>query len=496
MILHTLSHREILNATRGLGRSAHHRLHHIRRRRLWQRLVAAVTLWVPAAAVLAQAPSGSPGVADIVARYGLRAVEPASPAADFKLPNLAGGETALSDFAGRWVILTFWATWCGPCRSEMPSMERLHRQKGESGVVILGVSIDSNRKPLGPFVEKYGLTFPNLWDSQGKAARLYNASSIPLSYLIDPRGRIVGISRGARDWTALTPMIDAMLAAIPPTEGAVGDTVFAQQDAPVDLPQVLHPPTADIVLSKKVLAPGESFFVDVRLQWSGNFEEYLPHPPELFLPEGISEERMTASTSSRDGRNRITYRVDLKAEKPGTFALDPVELRYTPRFESVPVASRLTGPTVEVLPSAFDRLSAGTLAATVGGLAALGLVAFWWIRRRGAAEVPAPADGRYEHLSRCYDKAKGFRLQGDGASFVTALGEIAVELSPGCSDTWSDLLERVRYGGQVPPAEELDRLQRGIERRLAQLKPESAKKARAALKLKADVPQPGAPKNL
>ena len=481
MILNTLNQRETSIPTFGTPPVARHL-----RRLPWQHVAAAVALLIPSVSAMAQPTGGRSGIADIVARYGLRAVEPASPAADFELPNLAGGETALSDYAGHWVVLTFWATWCGPCRSEMPSMERLHRQRADNGVVILGVSIDSKRAPIQPFLDQYDLTFPNLWDSRGKAARLYNATSIPLSYLIDPRGRIVGISRGARDWTALTPMIDAMLAAAPPGEGAAEETVFAQLDAPVDLSQVLDPPTADLVLSKKILAPGESFFVDVRLQWSGNFEEYLPHPPQLFLPEGISEERMTASTSSRDGRNRITYRVDLKAEKPGTFALDPVELRYTPRFESVPVASRLTGPTVEVKPSALSRLSPGILAATAGGLMALGLATFLWMRRRAGAAAAAPGSDCYDRLSLCYDKAKARRLQGDGAGFVTALGEIALELSPDCSDTWSDLLERVRYGAQVPPAEELDRLQRGIERRLAQLKPESEKAARAGLKLRTD----------
>ena len=478
MILNTLKKRE--------GQAGSHDVkarRPIDRRRSWPVLAAAATLLLPAFAADGQPATG---VADIIARYGLRAVQPASAAADFTLPNLEGGETSLSDFAGQWVVLTFWATWCGPCRSEMPSMERLHRQRSGSGVVILGVSIDSQQQLVKPFVEQNGLTFPNLWDSQGKAARLYNASSIPLSYLIDPRGRIVGISRGARDWTALTPMVDAVVAAMPPSQGSAPGEAFASRQEPVELPQVLNPPTADLVLSKKTLAPGEEFFLDVRLQWSGNFEEYLPHPPEVFLPEGISEERITASTSSQDGRNRITYRVGLKAEKPGSFALDPVELRYTPRFESVPVATRLTGPTVEVEPPILSRLWVVWWAA-IGGLAVLGLAAFlWWWRRRTQPASPALADGPYDRLSRLYDEARARRLQGDGAAFVTALGEIAVELCPETAETWSDLLERVRYGGQVPPTEELDRLQRGIERRLAQLKPQAEKKARAALKLRTD----------
>ncbi|MCH9652054.1 MAG: TlpA family protein disulfide reductase [Deltaproteobacteria bacterium] len=447
-------------------------------------LAPLAVLLVAASQVLAQ----QPDVGEIVSRYGLRPVSPPSPAANFSLPDLSGGQGALSDYQGNWVLLTFWATWCGPCRTEMPSLEEVHRQRADSGLTVLGVSIDSDRAPVAPFVDNMGLTFPMLWDSKGQMASAYRATSIPLSYLIDPQGRIVGVSRGARNWTALLPMIDAMIAT-QPVDGSTPppEPVYAQDDGPVDLPSVLDPPTAEIVLSEPHPQPGKGFFLEVQLQWAGNFEEYLPHPPEVFLPEGITPGRMTAASSSRDGSNLVTYRLALEASSPGSYALDPVELRYTPRFESVPVASRLTGPTVEVRPLRVMGAKALALTLGGGGLGAIALLALLWFRRRRAIPSGSSDDPHYENLRSRFEQARAHRLKGEGPAYATALGLLELELGPESESQGAALqqmVEQARYGGRVPPNEEMTRLERRIERRLAELRPDPRKTERQALRLR------------
>jgi peroxiredoxin len=440
------------------------------------------------------APGASDDLAGLVRRYGLQPVTPPSPATNFTLPSPGGARVSLSDYQGNWVLLTFWATWCGPCRSEMPSLEILHRQRSGAGLTVLGVSVDSELAGVEPFVEQLGLTFPNLWDEAGRVGAAYRASSIPLSYLVDPVGRLVAVSRGARDWSRLTPLIDGLLELEPPGGGAQPTYRTA---GPVELPQVLEPPTAEIALSEDSPEVGAPFSLEVRLRWAGTFEEYLPLPPQVELPEGVEQEGVTASTSSRDGSNLVTYRVTLRAREPGRFALDPVELRYTPRGESAPVASRLAGPTVEVVPATVLGMTPGSLALGGGAVALAALVGTGLVFRRRRAQTAAGPreESRWSELRRRLDEARGLRLRGDGRGAWLALAALEDELEKlekleeeapsggGADPARAARLEEMRYGGSPPPVEELHHLERRVERRLGALAPDPERAGREALRL-------------
>ena len=438
---------------------------------------------------------------DLFARHGIRPIQPASPASNFTLDDLAGGQASLSDYYGSWVVLTFFATWCGPCRSELPTLERLHRERAADGVLVLGVSVDNPGAPLDDFVRQLQLTFPILWDKTKQVGAAYRASSIPISYLVSPEGQLVGVSRGSRDWAALSPMFDGALAAVPATltmdPEAIAEAADAYADAgqPVATPPVSDPPSAEVRLANARPRAGEPFTVDVELFWAGNFEEYLPHPPEILLPEGVIQESMTAEASGGQGRKRLTYRATLRAEKPGKYALDPVEVRYTPRFEATPVAARVEGPTVEVVAPTILGLAPRTFAASAGGLTALGLVGFVAARKlRGRRKSGgSPGAEAFEALSADFEAARKKRLAGDGAGCLLALAELdrALRREDGQSEaddavpeSLAQAVERARYGGEMPPAEELDRLQRSIERRLEALRPDTAEQDRKGLKLK------------
>ena len=122
-------------------------------------------------------------------------------APQFTLRNLKGNQVSLNSFKGQVVVLNFWATWCVPCRIEMPAFENLYRRYRSQGVTVLGVSLDKGAdEKVKKFVEEYQLSFPILMDSDGKAEKLYPSVSIPFTFVIDKAGRIVARVDGAKNW--------------------------------------------------------------------------------------------------------------------------------------------------------------------------------------------------------------------------------------------------------------------------------------------------------
>ena len=127
------------------------------------------------------------------------------PAPDFSLADLSDKHYRLSDFRGKVVFLNFWATWCKPCREEMPSMEILNKNFEKDGLVILAVSIDrvTTTKDIPPFVKGMNLTFPVLIDSWGQTDKRYKLMGVPETYIIDQEGILREKVIGPRDWTVL-----------------------------------------------------------------------------------------------------------------------------------------------------------------------------------------------------------------------------------------------------------------------------------------------------
>ena len=126
-----------------------------------------------------------------------------APAPSFTLPDLNGKMVSIADYRGQVVLLNIWATWCGPCVEEMPSLEKLHQELKDEKFVILAVSIDeSGVKVVRPFMKNHKLSFPALIDSAGTINSLYQTTGVPESFIIDKNGRIVEEVIGPRDWAA------------------------------------------------------------------------------------------------------------------------------------------------------------------------------------------------------------------------------------------------------------------------------------------------------
>lgn len=124
-----------------------------------------------------------------------------SQAPDFQLIDLQGNWQALPDYRGKVVLLNFWATWCGPCRVEMPSMERVYQDLKNEGFAILAISSDPQGSIVTrPFVAAQGLTFPILHDSDYQVSGSYGVRTLPMSFLIDRNGTLTQRVFGAWDW--------------------------------------------------------------------------------------------------------------------------------------------------------------------------------------------------------------------------------------------------------------------------------------------------------
>ncbi|MFB3819718.1 MAG: TlpA disulfide reductase family protein [Candidatus Methylomirabilales bacterium] len=149
------------------------------------------------------APAGAAdaaGVEGLAARMGILEPQERVEPPDVVGPALDGKTIGLSDFHGRVVFLNFWATWCVPCRVEMPAMERLYQEFKGQGFVILAVNVQEGEAAVRAFVEELKLTFAIVLDPEGRAARAYQVRGLPATYLIGRKQTIAGRAMGMREW--------------------------------------------------------------------------------------------------------------------------------------------------------------------------------------------------------------------------------------------------------------------------------------------------------
>jgi cytochrome c biogenesis protein CcmG, thiol:disulfide interchange protein DsbE len=131
---------------------------------------------------------------------GGASVDVGDPVPDGPLPRLDGNGTGeIADYRGRWVLVNFWASWCDPCRTESPSLERFHRRHRADGFTVLGIDTRDLSGDGRAFVRRYGLTYPHLRDGDGERSRDFGTTGLPESFLVDPEGRLALLRRGPVD---------------------------------------------------------------------------------------------------------------------------------------------------------------------------------------------------------------------------------------------------------------------------------------------------------
>lgn len=127
------------------------------------------------------------------------AVAPQSPAPDFTLKSLEGKNTRLAEQRGNVVLVNFWASWCGPCKVEMPHLNKLYDKYRAAGFTMLGVNVDEDPRTAIGAAGKLAVRFPVLFDADKQVSKLYDLQSMPATVLIDRDGRVRYLHRGYRE---------------------------------------------------------------------------------------------------------------------------------------------------------------------------------------------------------------------------------------------------------------------------------------------------------
>jgi cytochrome c biogenesis protein CcmG, thiol:disulfide interchange protein DsbE len=139
--------------------------------------------------------------------------ERVDPPANDSLPTLGGdGRGSLADYKGKVVLVNVWASWCAPCRDELPLIQKAHRMMSERGGTVLGIDVKENSGAALEAVDEFGLTFPNLRDRDGSFVRKWGQTGYPENYVIDREGRVAAVRRFpvTQKWLdeTLPPLLD------------------------------------------------------------------------------------------------------------------------------------------------------------------------------------------------------------------------------------------------------------------------------------------------
>jgi thiol-disulfide isomerase/thioredoxin len=132
----------------------------------------------------------------VCAAAALRAAEAPAAAPDFTLKSSGGENLRLSELRGQVVMINFWASWCGPCRKEMPLLDQLYQQYKPLGFTVLGVNVEEEQNPARSLLSKSPVSFPILFDDTNAVSKLYNVIAMPTTVIVDRNGNMRYLHKG------------------------------------------------------------------------------------------------------------------------------------------------------------------------------------------------------------------------------------------------------------------------------------------------------------
>ncbi len=181
--------------------------------RQWQWFFVTVlilgSLFIVATRVRPQQTTAAPAaVTDVVLRPAPLADHPAP---DFTLTNLDGTNITLSDLKGQVLLINVWATWCPPCRVEMPTIQAAYLQYHDQGFTVLAVNLQEDPSAVAAFMREHQLTFPALLDPDGQMSQIYHALSLPSSFFVDRHGVIRAVYHGPMPRSIIAGTVEQLL---------------------------------------------------------------------------------------------------------------------------------------------------------------------------------------------------------------------------------------------------------------------------------------------
>ncbi len=174
-------------------------------------ILLAGSLWIAATRVRPEQATASPTMPATMSANAEAAPLPNHLAPDFILPDLSGNPTQLSDLHGKVVLINIWATWCPPCRAEMPMIQAAYENYQDQGFIVLAINAGEQQPTVADFMQAQGLSFPALLDQDGKIAGLYQARALPSSFFIDKAGVIRAVYRGPMTRSVITATVEQLL---------------------------------------------------------------------------------------------------------------------------------------------------------------------------------------------------------------------------------------------------------------------------------------------
>jgi peroxiredoxin len=156
----------------------------------------------------------------------LTAVPGRPPAPDFDLRDPDGKPVRLSDFQGKPLIVNFWATWCPPCREEMPSMQRAHEALAKDGIGLIAINVGEDADTVAQFVASAQVEFPLPLDEASDVVTRYPVRGLPTTFVVDPQGRLAYVATGGREWD--DPALLAQVRALRDESGTTGTEMQAR----------------------------------------------------------------------------------------------------------------------------------------------------------------------------------------------------------------------------------------------------------------------------
>ncbi|MBG07240.1 MAG: hypothetical protein CME68_00640 [Halobacteriovoraceae bacterium] len=389
---------------------------------------------------------------NILKRLGFRLTQIKSK--DFILPYIEGSKGSLSDYRGKWVLLNFWATWCGPCRQEMPTLESVAQEFQNSHIQVVGVSVDQGKRGLvKKYLKETGITFPNFHDYQSEVSRIYQATAIPSVYMISPDGFLAGVFRGGKSWETQEVFNELKkLAQYKTLADLNGGKDFGGNKENFSFPKDLLPPVmkvSPLKIEDSIFKTGGVHTLKLAVTWPGDSRRYLIKVPKVKFPKGIKSMGVRSTTGLRDGQSVLEYHYPFEIREKGNFQIGPIELSYSPRSGGPERFSRHPGISLNVIDQ-WGRLGWKELGFVVCLLSISVLILFLKREKKGKKVFSSGEECSSWINEALFEELQRMKMEGKQKEYVLKLIELnrRLSLQKGLDGKEEkDLLEAHKYGG-------------------------------------------------